>query len=90
MYELVIILRPSVKEADRKKFVETVKGWLKDNTITKEDDLGQKPLAYTIKKEEAGYYYLWQFESEAGVPTDFEPRLLRNDSVIRHLLLRTK
>jgi small subunit ribosomal protein S6 len=89
-YELVLVLRPSIKEADRKKLLETVKGLLKDVKFTKEEDWGQKPLAYPIKKENAGFYVQWKFESEAGVPEGFETRLIRNDDVIRHLLLRTK
>ena len=90
LYELVLVVRPSIKDADRKKLFETIKGWLKDAKFTKEEEMGQKPLAYSIKKENAGFYVTWQFESEAGVPTDFEQRILRNDSIIRHLLLRTK
>jgi small subunit ribosomal protein S6 len=90
IYELVIVVRPSVKDADRKKLLETAKVWLKEVKFTKEEDWGQKPLAYAIKKEVAGNYTMWQFESEAGVPADFEQRLIRNDDVIRHLLLRTK
>lgn len=91
LYELVLVVKPGVKEADRKKLLETVKGWLKDVAkITKEDDWGQKPLAYPIKKELAGYYTQWFVESEAGIPSDFEQRITRNDDIIRHLLLRTK
>ncbi len=90
LYELVLVLKPSLKEADRKKLFETVKGWIKDAKITKEEEWGQKPLAYPIKREIAGYYTQWMFESEAGVPTDFETRIIRNDDIIRHLLLRTK
>ncbi len=90
IYELVIVTRPSIKDADRKKLLETVKAFLKDAKFTKEEDMGQKPLAYPIKKENAGYYTQWIFESENGVPTDFETRLIRNNDIIRHLLLRTK
>ncbi len=91
LYELVLVIRPSVKEADRKKLLETVKGWLKDDVkITKQDDWGQKPLAYPIKKELAGYYVQWFLESEPGILNDFEQRITRNDDIIRHLLLRTK
>jgi small subunit ribosomal protein S6 len=90
LYELVLVLRPSLKEADRKKLLETVKGFLTDVKFTKEEDWGQKPLAYPIKKENAGFYVQWKFESEVGVPAGFETRLIRNDDVLRHLLLRTK
>ncbi len=76
--------------------LETIKAWLGDLKVVKEEDWGQKALAYAIKKEQAGYYYMWQLETakdaaeEAGVPADFETRVLRDDSVLRHLLLRTK
>lgn len=89
-YELVLVTRPSLKEADRKKLFETVTGWIKDIKVTKTDDLGQKPLAYPIKKEFAGYYTTFHFDSEAGVSKDFETKIIRTDNIIRHLLLRTK
>lgn len=88
-YELTVILK-SLKDADRKKVLETIKAYLKDFKVTKEDDLGQKPLAYTIKKQDAGYYIMWQFEGEVGLEKGFEQKLLRNEDIIRHLLLRTK
>jgi len=91
LYEVVLVVRPSVKEADRKKLFDLVKGWLKDDAkITKQEEWGQKPLAYPIKKEQAGYYVQWFLESENGVPTDFEQRINRNNDIIRHLMLRTK
>ena len=89
-YELVVVFRPSLKEAESKKLLESIKSWLQETKINKEDDWGQKPLAYMIKKESAGHYYFWQLEAEAGVPADLEKRILENNNVLRHLLLRTK
>ena len=89
IYELVLVMRASLKEADRKKLLGQVKEWLGTVKITKEDDWGQKALAYPIKKEDAGYYYLLQLESET-FPSDFEQRLIHNDSILRHLLLKIK
>jgi ribosomal protein S6 len=97
-YELVLVLRPSLKEADRKKLLETVKEQLGKVKIAKEHDWGQKALAYSIKKEDAGYYIMMQLEAadpkgsemQDVIPADFETRLNRNNSVIRHLLLKTK
>lgn len=100
-YELAIVLRPSLKEADRKKLLETVKGWLGKAKVAKENDWGQKALAYPIKKEDSGHYYMFELEVEdpsykgtveerkGGLPQDFEQRIIQNDSIIRHLLLRT-
>jgi len=88
-YELVVVMRPSLKEADRKKLFDTIKEWLGEMKVAKTEDWGQKPLAYVIKKESAGYYHFWQLEGET-VPEGFEQKILRNESIIRHLMLRTK
>lgn len=90
LYDLVLVLKTSLSDADRKKFLDQVKGWLGDMKVTKEEDWGQKPLAYSIKREVAGVYHKIELESENAVPKDFETRLLRNENVLRHLLIRTK
>ena len=88
-YELVVVVKSSVKEADRKKLLDQVKGWLGEVKVTKEEDWGQKALAYPIKKEDTGHYFQYFLEGET-FSTDFETRLLQNNSILRHLLLRTK
>ena len=94
---MVLVLKPSLKEADRKKLLTTIKDWLKDVKIKKEDDWGQKPLAYPINHEESGHYYMLAIEADPeiasgkpGIPKDLEQRIVRQDNVIRHLMLRTK
>jgi len=89
-YELVLVMKPSLSESDRKKVLETIKGLMKEVKVTKEEDWGQKPLSYKIKKELAGYYIQLHLESEAGVGVGVETKILNNDNVLRHLLLRTK
>ena len=58
-YELVLVLKTSLSEANRKKLLETIKSFLPELKIVKEDEWGQKPLAYSIKKELAGHYLNW-------------------------------
>jgi small subunit ribosomal protein S6 len=96
-YELVVVVKPEVKEADRKKLLEQVKEWLGPVNVAKEEDWGQKALAYPIKKQDSGHYFMMQLESdpkddsERGIiPVGFETRLIQNTSILRHLLLRTK
>ena len=89
-YELVLVVRPSIKDVDRKKLIDQVKVWLEDVKVKKEDDWGQKPLAYTIKKEIAGNYYLLQLETDKTIPQDLERKIIAKDDIIRHLLVRTK
>lgn len=87
-YQLVLVLRSSVAEANRKKLIETVKSWLKDAKFKKEEEWGERPFSYQIKRETSGFYLNILLESENAVSTDFEKRLHSNDDVLRHLLLR--
>jgi ribosomal protein S6 len=85
----VLVLRSSLSETQQKKIIDSIKSLLKPVKIIKEDLLGQKPLSYPIKKEIAGVYVDWSFEMES-IPSDFEKKLLVNESVLRHLLIRKK
>lgn len=88
-YELIMVTKASLTEPLRKKLVAGVKTLLKDLKIVKENEVGQKTLAYKIKRETNGFYFDFALEGE-NVPSDFEKKLLENDNILRHLLLRTK
>jgi len=88
-YELVLVLKTSLSEANRKKLVETVKGFLKDAKVKSEEEWGQKALSYSIKKEVSGFYLDFLLELEK-VPADFEKRLMANEDILRHLLIKQK
>lgn len=90
LYDLVLVLKTSLSDAERKKLVEQIKSWLGDVKVKKEEEWGQKPLAYKIKRELAGVYYKMELETDKVIPKDFETRLLRNEDILRHLLLRIK
>lgn len=88
-YELVLIAKGSLTETLRKKLITGVKALLKDLKIVKENEVGMKPLAYKIKKENNGFYWDFTLEGET-IPADFEKKLLENENILRHLVLRTK
>lgn len=90
LYELVLVLKTTLSEPQRKKLLEQIKEQLKGLKVTKEEEWGQKPLAYKIKREFAGFYVLMQLESETGIEKGFEKRLTTNEDVLRHLLIRRK
>ena len=59
-YELMLILDPSVDEADRETSLKDLKALLKTKKakVESEDVWGEKKLAYKINKSETGYYVL--------------------------------
>ncbi len=60
-----------------------------DLKVAKEESLGEKNFSYPIKKEKSGFYYLLSLEGD-NISVDFEKRILMQDEVLRHLLIRNK
>ena len=89
-YQLVLVLRTSLTEANRKKFLETAKSWIKGAKFTTEEDWGEKVLSYQIKRETAGFYVNYIFELKEELAKDLDKRIVANDGVLRHLLLKVK
>ena len=87
VYQLILVLKSSLKDAEQKSLVEAIKSQLAKAKIT-EKSWGQKALSYPIKKEVSGLFLNWNIELENVVPTGFEKKLLGNDNILRHLLLR--
>lgn len=85
-YELVLVLRASLKEGDRKKIIDNLKDLVGKSVSEKE--MGQLPLSYPIKKEVSGYFVSINFEAE-NLPDGMEKNIFTNDGVLRHLLLKT-
>ncbi len=88
-YELILVAKTSLTDVLRKKLIAGIKVLLKDLKIVKENEVGQKALAYKIKRETNGFYLDFLLEGE-NIPPDFEKKLLENDNILRHLVLRTK
>jgi len=89
-YQLVLVLKTTLSEANRKKFVEAVKAWIKGAKFTKEEEWGEKVLAYAIKRENSGFFQNFVFELKEELAKDLEKKITASDNVLRHLLLRQK
>lgn len=90
-YEIMFIVKPTLSEEDVKKVVENFSNVLTSNgaKINESQDLGQKELAYEIKKFKSGYYFLFEIESEDDKATsEFNRLALISSDVIRHLIKR--
>lgn len=87
-YDVALIFRANTTGAQREKLLDSIKKWIGDSKVSKTEDLGKKAFAYPIKKETEGNYVILEVESEKGVPTDFEKRVLMEEAILRHLVLR--
>ena len=75
-YELVFIIHPDLDETSTNEVVERVKGWISEagGTIDKVDPWGKRKLAYPIRKQNEGQYFLLT----AQMAPTFIPELERN------------
>ena len=51
--------------------------------------MGQRELAYEIKKSKSGYYYVYEIEAaDDKAINEFDRLSLINDSILRHLITK--
>lgn len=62
-YESVIIVKSNVSKSVLDMLTTNIENKIKEyGEITKKEDLGIKKLAYEVKKNKEGHYYVYQFK----------------------------
>lgn len=90
-YEIMFIVKPTLSEDETKKVIENFGNILTNNgaKITDQKDMGNRELAYEIKKCKSGYYYVYFVEaSDDKAINEFDRLALISSDVIRHLITR--
>ena len=66
-----------------------ITNYIKENgKIVKEDDIGARKLAYEIKKQKEGYYYLIEFEAESSIIDELQRIYRITDTVLKFITIR--
>lgn len=87
-YEVMYILRPDLEEEAVQAAVEKYKAIIENGgTITKEDVMGKRRLAYEINKFLDGVYVLVNFEAAPEVVKELDRLMKISDDVIRYLIV---
>lgn len=90
-YEIMFIVRPTLSEEETKQVVKNFGDVLTSNgaTVVDSKDMGQRELAYEIKKFKSGYYYVYQVEAnDDKAIKEFDRLALISNDVIRHLITK--
>ena len=90
-YEIMFIVRPTLSEEDVTKVVENFKNILTTNGAKVNDvqELGQKELAYEIKKFKSGYYFVMTISTDDDKAIkEFDRLSLISNDMIRHLITK--
>lgn len=90
-YEIMFIVRPNLEEKDLKEVVKNFENVLTKNgaNIDSSKEMGQRELAYEIKKYKSGYYFLYEISSK-GDKAEKEFNRLANlsEDIIRHIVIK--
>ena len=88
----MFIVRPDMEEADIRKTAESMKKVLTDGKakVIEEKAMGQRELAYEIKKFNTGYYFLYIVEASKETQQEFNRVARINENIIRHLIVKVE
>ena len=89
-YEIVFIVHPDLDGDELDGVINGVEELIKrnDGAVTKVEPWGLRKLAYPIKKQQEGRYFLMEFDLEPENIAEMERVLKLMESVIRHLIVR--
>lgn len=89
-YEIMFIVRSDLEEKQIKETAKKYEKILVDNgaKILSSKELGQKELAYEIKKQKNGYYYLINVDSNNEAINEFNRLANIDESILRHLITK--
>jgi small subunit ribosomal protein S6 len=87
-YEATLIFRSDAAAVERGK--EAVKASMErfSARVIREDDIGERTLAYPIEKQERGHYTLYEIESDPAHVSEIRSALALTPEVMKYFLVR--
>ena len=87
-YETIMILTKD-NEKLRKDAIEKIENYIKEKgKLESSDDMGLKKLAYEVKKNKEGYYYLINFEMRPDDIYELERIYRITDEILKFIIVK--
>jgi len=88
-YELMMIHRPELAEADVRSAVGDVETAISEvGSVSETDFWGKRRFAYEIDHINEGYYSVVDFDGDVELISRLDRALALSDTVVRHKILR--
>ena len=89
-YEMMFIVKATIDEAKVSEVAENLKSVITSmkGEITDSKDMGQKKLAYPIKKELTGFYFVVNFNADNETIAELDRKARIDENVIRHMIIK--
>ncbi len=91
-YEIMFVVRPDMEEAEIRKTAESMKKVLTDAkaNILEDKPMGQRELAYEVRKFNTGYYFLLVVEATPSAEEEFKRVARINENLLRHIVVKVE
>ena len=89
-YELMFIVKTTMETENANKLADSYKKVITDDKgeIVSFKEMGQRKLAYEIKKQSNGFYYVIDFNASVSTVKELDRRLKLDENIIRHLIIK--
>ena len=88
-YEAVVILTTKLSDEDKEAVKTKISDLVAANgEVISVDDWKTKKLAYEVKHETEGSYFLYTFNAEANHVAEIERLLRINSSVLKYMIIK--
>ena len=90
IYEVVFIVDPSTQDEALTGLTDGLSRIVTDQggTVTKNEVMGRRQLAYRIGHSNEGIYVLFEIEGTGGEIAELERRMRVNDAIMRYMTVR--
>ena len=88
-YESVVIINSNLEADALKALINKFSVLINtDGKVTSVEELGNKKLAYEIKKQKEGYYVVYKFEANPQLISELERNYRITDEVIKFIVIK--
>lgn len=89
-YELMVIFLSEIGEAAINKELDELRKYISSNEgeVLQEDTWGIRDMAFHIKKQDKGFYYVMNFKLDTAKVGEMQRALVINPTVIRALIVK--
>ena len=90
VYEVIFIVDPDTPEDEATRLSENFRNIITEQggTVTRNEVMGRRQLAYRIGRKNEGVYHLFEVEGTGREIAELERRMRVSDQVIRYLTVR--
>lgn len=89
-YEIMFIVKNTIDDEAVKKEADALQALITSDNgkVVEFKEMGKRKLAYPIKKELTGTYFVMTVEAKAETVTEFDRKARLNENVLRHLIIK--